>query len=139
MRKLLQIIAGIILFSFTASAQPKGATTIIVKGVDYKMVTDAIMDNGYFIENNNPDLGTATTMERSYGNGVWLLIIQARVKDSTAYITGKIKVMLGPFGPPELLSWDPVENKGMKKSPLKLAFAELVKVALSLNKPMEYK
>jgi hypothetical protein len=69
----------------------KDANVIIVKGVDFKEVCNALLDSGYTIDKKDNDLQTASTEAKSYPK-YWDLkyVVNIRIKDSSAYISGKI-------------------------------------------------
>ena len=71
---------------------PPKAKTIVVKGVTFTEVLNALLDKGYGIEKKDTDLQTARTEAIKYPrywNGAYK--INVRVKDSTAYFTGIYK------------------------------------------------
>jgi hypothetical protein len=131
-------LISVLFVSMGVVGQPKNATTIIIQGVDLKTVTTAMLDMGYFIDKYEPELGTAITLEKEFKNGIWYLKLKVRVKDSTAFISGDLKVMISPFGDAGK-TFDPVVNRGMKGSPYKTSFGQMMKLAASLNKPTTYK
>lgn len=65
------------------------ATVIIAKGVSFERVCNALLDSGYAIEKKDNDLMTVRTENRQYPNK-WnaTYLINIRIKDSSAYISG---------------------------------------------------
>lgn len=68
---------------------PPGAKTIIVKGVAFSEVCNALLDSGYSLEKKDAELQVVRTEPKvypKYWNAAYKINI--RVKDSVAYITG---------------------------------------------------
>lgn len=133
---ILLTFTGISLIS-PGQTPPKNATGISVTGADLLSVANALLDKGFKIDKKDNELGTLKTEERGYENNMWYLVIDVRVKDSTAYITGQIKVMVSPMGNTRRL-YEPVIYRGMKNAPYKLAFAEMDSVAHALSANVNY-
>lgn len=131
----MKVFFALLLFLPVASLSqepPKNATGITVAGTDLLTVANALLDKGFKIDKKDNELGTLKTEERGYENNIWYLVIDVRVKDSIAHITGQVKVMVSPVGNTRRV-YEPVIYKGMKKAPYKLAFAEMEEVARSLK------
>jgi len=130
----------LVFFSLTAFSQNilKDANTIIVKGVNFKEVCNALLDSGYTIDKKDNDLQTASTEPKSYPK-YWNLkyVISIRIKDSSAYISGKI------YGSP-LLNNEPIFNHCKKngetypKSAYGYPFILLNNFALGFKKEIFY-
>jgi hypothetical protein len=78
---------------FAISQEPqKGDNTIVVNGVGFTQIKNALLDSGYFIAEQNADDGTIVTKARNADNGRifgqrldrYHIIIYVRVKDSVA-------------------------------------------------------
>lgn len=135
----------ILLFLFApliATSQRKGDNTIVVKGVGFLQVCNALLDAGYTIEKKDNELQTAKTELRLYPK-LWnaYYSIQIRIKDSAALITGSIT---GPQKTGGIFKDDPIEyltnkkGKTLDKSISGLGFSILKDFALSFKKPVEY-
>jgi hypothetical protein len=135
--RILLLIAFLFPLASYTQEPPKNSTGITVSNTDLMAVANALLDNGFRIDKKDTELGTLKTEERGYENNVWFLVIDVRVKDSTAYITGQIKVMVSPIGNTRRL-YEPVIYKGMKKAPYRLAFAAMDEIARSLNGHVTY-
>jgi hypothetical protein len=83
-----------------AYAQEKNDNTIIVKGVSFEQVVNALLDSGYHIEKMDKEYRTIKTEYRELcDNCLPQLYFDIRVKDSTATISGKWRSNLnGIFG-----------------------------------------
>lgn len=80
------LITLILLASFAyCQGQKTFDNAIIVKGVSFNQVVTALLDQGYKIEKVDKDFQTVQTEL----TGRYNIAIYARVKDSTATITGK--------------------------------------------------
>ena len=131
-----------LLLSFISSAQPKKANTIIVKGVQFKEVANALLDAGYEIAKSDSSLGTIKT-EYKLGTGELKYVkvsIFVRIKDSVATITGKWynTIVMNAFAS----KFTTEDNESLivqnTNGGYKLCFQEMNKLALSFNKPVEY-
>lgn len=123
-------------FSTGILAQSKGDNTIIVGGVDFATVCSALLDAGFAIEKKDSDLQTAKTeLKAGSGKNKWMkLLFNARVKDSTLYLTGQWYNTLS--GGPVESEVQPIANTfGNPKS----CFKEMNAFALSFGKPITYK
>lgn len=116
----------------------KDANVIIVKGVDFKEVCNALLDSGYTIDKKDNELQTASTEAKSYPK-YWSLnyVVNIRIKDSSAYISGKI------YGSP-LINYEPIFNHCKKsgqtypKSAYGYPFILLNNFALGFKKEVSY-
>lgn len=125
--KILTAIA--LLVAFTSQGQKKGDNTIVVKGVGFMQVCNALLDDGYTIKKKDNDLYTAETDFKN-GTGKAELFkcrLLVRVKDSTAYIQGYHYNVL--FNNLEYTN----NTKGSK-----LPFEDMRRFAMSLGSPVEY-
>ena len=69
---------------------PKFANTIIVEGTCFDSLKNSLLDNGYFIDQQNKDDGTVITKAKGIDKyDMHTLIMYIRIKDSVAKITGK--------------------------------------------------
>lgn len=136
MKRLL--LAALVLASVSGIAQNKNDNVIIVKGVTFKMVINNLLDAGYQIQKMDTAYSTVRTEYKklcSTCEPEYLLDI--RVKDSTAIITGKWKntAMAAIF----LNGADPVMDIRNEKSGVpKQSFAAANKFALSLSSNIVY-
>jgi hypothetical protein len=79
-------------FYLKAQEPPKGSNAIIAKGVSFKQIKDSLLDQGFFIDQQNEEDGTIITKPKGvcecknvdYNQ----LIISIRVKDSVAKFSG---------------------------------------------------
>lgn len=78
------------LISINSYSQQKGDNTIVVKNVGFVEMCNALLDAGYVIEKKDVDLQTVKTeFKEGAGKNKWMkLLLIARIKDSTAIITG---------------------------------------------------
>lgn len=97
-KKLIQLI--VVLFSpfvFFGQDIPKYAKAIYVKDVSFMKAKNALLDSGYFIEQQSEEDGTIVTKEfngdtyRMFGQNLnrYAVVMFIRVKDSTAKIMAK--------------------------------------------------
>jgi len=87
--KNIYLLIGLILpTSLLAQSIPPKANTILVHGVTFAGVCNALLDSGYKISKKDNDLQTVETEERHYPNK-WNATyrIEIRIKDSVAIIT----------------------------------------------------
>lgn len=128
------------------NGQEKGTNKIIVSGVSFDSVIYKLLDAGYFIDKRDSTLKTVTTLpKRFFEKPSSNMYLQIRVRDSVAYITGMFNMdvvmnnVLGLDLTFDYRSFDPIENKGMKGSVMKISFIKMDEFAKSFNKPVEYK
>lgn len=131
----MKYLLSLLLLVSVAYAQyiPKNANTIIVKGVTFNDVVNRLLDEGWHIaqiDSVQQTIKTEATPTKR--NGVILVTMYVRVKDSIANITGNYNIE----GNKETYA---VENRGIKGSPLKNSFILLNEIALSFGKPVDYK
>lgn len=77
---------------FNMSAQiPKEVNTIIIKGVGFNQVCNALLDSGYAIQKKDNELFTVRTEKKEFPR-YWSAsyVVDIRIKDSIAYITATI-------------------------------------------------
>src|SRR5574340_1221919 len=81
----------IVIYSVCCYSQtiPRDANTILVKGVSFTEVCNALLDSGYSIDKKDAELQTVRTEVKNYPKH-WnaTYVINIRVKDSVAYISG---------------------------------------------------
>ncbi len=141
MKILFSVLAFFIVGIGKGQEIPKKANTIIVHGVTFSEVCNALLDSGYNIDKKDNDLQTVRTEAKQYPK-YWnaTYIIDIRVKDSIAYISGKLTA------PPQggLFNNEPIFYQTKKdgvpypKSLFTVAFIWMNNIALSFNKPVEY-
>lgn len=135
------ILLFLFLSGYSFGQIPKDANTILVKGVSFSEVCNALLDSGYVIDKKDNDLQTARTESKQYPK-YWnaRYVLNIRVKDSIAYISG---TFTGADG--ALFKDDPISNhsnrKGetLPKSIYGYPFLLMKNFALSFNKPVEYR
>jgi len=120
---------------------PKEANIIIVKPVGFTELCNALLDSGYTIDKKDNELQTARTEPRHYPK-LWnaTYIVNIRVKDSIAYISGTVTA------PPEggLFKNEPLfyQTKGngkiAPKSLFTVPFMLLNNLALAFNREVSY-
>lgn len=151
MQKLF-IIITIMLCSCFVSGQQKGDNLIIVKGVSFMQVCNALLDSGYSIEKKDDQLQTVKTEFKEYPskfNGAYFM--EVRVKDSVAYIKGKFsapwsKSILAPnvdrrdpFFNQEKVVYDCNKNGRPVINLMSYPFSFINSLAKSLNGEIAYK
>lgn len=141
MKKLLTIFILISYVRCYSQTILRDANTILVKNVSFIEVCNALLDSGYSIEKKDADLQTVRTEVKNYPK-YWnaTYIINIRVKDSTAYISGIFSAP--PTG--GLFKDEPITNVTNKKGiayPKSLAgsaFNWLNQFALGFKKEINY-
>jgi hypothetical protein len=137
MKFIIAFLFSVFVFFAQCQEAPKGSNMIIAKGVSFKTTVDKVFDLGFFIDRQDSTIGTIITTAKEFENGVWYFILQIRIKDSVAYISGQVKYLITISGlPPE---YGPVINKGMKGSAYRVAFGKMDELAKSLSKDVSYK
>lgn len=135
-----------------AQTIPPKANVIIVKGVSFMEVCNSLLDHGYAIKTKDNELQTAITEPQKYPK-YWNAgyVINIRVKDSAAYISGTFTApfssyaIVGGAGRGSLWNGDPVyhhtNRKGVThpKSLIGYPFTLMNEFALSFGKPVEYR
>lgn len=133
--KNIVIILILPLFSI---AQEKNDNTIIASGVNFKQVVNTLLDAGYQIQKLDTTYSTLRTEYKKLCSGCepeYLLDI--RIKDSNAIITGKWKNSL--VASIFLNGADPVMDIANERSGVpKKSFAAMNKFALSLSANVTY-
>lgn len=116
---------------------PNHAKTIIVTGVSFLQVCNALLDSGYTIDKKDNELQTVTTEARDYPK-LWnaKYTINIRVKDSTAYITGK---SINPVMPDDLEYLTNKKGQPFSKSLYTYPFLLINDFAKAFNKEIQYK
>lgn len=119
----------------------KDANTIVVKGITFIDVCNKLLDDGYSIDKKDNDLKTVKTEKKEYPK-YWnaTYIVNIRVKDSSAYISGTYTA------PPNggLFKDEPVTNlcnkrgETYQKSMEGYIFLLLNEFALSFKKEVSY-
>ncbi len=107
------LIALVCFIPFNIKAQNilPDANTIVVKGVTFMQVCNALLDSGWTIEKKDNDLLTVKTESKAfprYWNGVFCITV--RIKDSAAYIGGLFTLAGG-----ELIRNEQVSNQTNRK------------------------
>lgn len=141
MKKYLLLSTYLLLF-LSVQAQGKGDKTIIVNGVGFLQVCNALLDSGYVLDRKDNELQTAKTEYKMYERG-WnaAYSISVRVKDSVAYISGTFNA---PGMTGGLFKDDPVTAQINKKGELiwkslgGYPFLRLKQFAESFNKDLRY-
>lgn len=131
----MKLIIVILLLPLLAISQNKGDNTIVVKGVGFMQVCSALIDAGYIIDKKDNDLQTVKTeLKSGQDKNKWMkLLLNIRVKDSAAIITGQWYNTLGD-DPIETNTYKIENTSGNPKS----CFKEMKTFALSFKKPVEY-
>lgn len=77
--------------SIASHCQQKGDNTITIKNVGFLETCNALLNAGYVIDKKDNELQTVKTeFKDGIGKNKWMkLLLNARVKDSTAVITGQ--------------------------------------------------
>lgn len=120
---------------------PKFANTIFVKGVTFAQVKSALLDSAYFIDLQNEQDGTIITTEKNvdpyrlFGQNTdrWHIILNIRVKDSIAKISGQIW-----YVEQKPKQWRPIEYWRSTISAPHAIFMNMDKVAQSLHGQVTY-
>lgn len=137
--KAIWVVLFITIWS-CANAQdiPKGMNIIVVGGTCFDSVVAKVLDNGFFFQTKDTVTKSLTTQPKYWSGGMGgNVIINIRVKDSTAYISGLYNVN-AKLGNIDLRDYTPVlsaKSKGMFRS---LPFEEMNKLALSLHGIITY-
>lgn len=140
----LYIIALLLPSISVAQEIPKHTNAISVKSVSFNDIALALTEAGYFIDKKDSALGTIITLPKqnirvSSNNGN--VIIQVRIKDSTAIITGQynwnVEAKTG-FLNNDFRTYETIEKRGMKGSLFLQAFNRLNDFALSFKKEVTY-
>lgn len=124
----------LLLLPAMALCQPKGSKKIIITGVSFNQVVNAILDSGFQIKDIDKDFLTMTT--KPFGD--WNQILYLRVKDSVATLTGE---MIAGFKLDVEQHWDPpyqghnwfTHNRGMVET-----WNMMDGIAKSFKKPITY-
>lgn len=139
----MKLIVVILLLPLLAISQNKGDNTIMVKGVGFLQVCNALLDAGYIIERKDDTLQTVKTeFKNGKDKNKWMnLLLNIRIKDSTAIITGQwYNTMF--VGSKFLGQEQSIENSTYKientSGNPKACFKEMKNFALSFKKPVEY-
>jgi len=119
----------------------KNCKTIIVKHVGFLEVCNMLLDKNYKIEKKDNELQTVETTQTEYIKSFnATFIIEVRVKDSTAYITGNFTAPPGGG----LAYKEPIYNVVDKNGVTKVKtlsgypFSKLVEFAKAFNKEVEF-
>ena len=89
MKKLFLILS--LAIAANGMAQVKGDNTILVSGVTFKQVVNALLDEGFKIEKIDSNYNTVRTEWKEHVKYSFNYYFDIRVKDSTASITGQSK------------------------------------------------
>lgn len=117
------------------------ANTIIIKGVTFKQVCMSLLDSGFVIDKKDSDFETVSTKPKEFPK-LWNAeyLINVRVKDSVAYISGLFSAPPGGG----LFYNSPVYNHCKKngqphpKSLARYPFMLINSFAKCFGKPLEY-
>ena len=123
----------------TVFAQEKKDNAIIAGPVSYNTIKSTMFDNGYTLENNDTTYISTTSKEIPKGN----MSVKFMIKrlDSNTVITAlgryTIEINIGGIstGPAD---YERVDFRGMKGGPLKLAWAEMDRIAKLLSPLVTY-
>lgn len=123
------------------TAIPKDANTIVVKGVKFLDVCNALLDAGYTIEKKDTELGTAETKIANYGkyfNATYKFHL--RTKDTIAYLTATYTAPPGGGLFFNDIATNLVNKKGVRLTNRigSYPFELLNQFALSLKKELDY-
>lgn len=135
MKKMLPFLFVSLLSTTAFSQAPKGANLILVSGVGYDQVLNALLDKGYFIRKKDTELFTASTEPRRLKNGS-NYVIRVRIKDSTAYLSGEVFTEYVHFADEKYV---PAVNKGLGGNPEKETFKKVNEFAVSLRGTVDYR
>lgn len=136
----------ILLFLFApliAISQSKGDNTIVVKGVGFLQVCNALLDAGYIIDKKDDGLQTVKTeFKTGKDKNKWMnLLLNVRIKDSSAIITGQWynTMFIGSkfLGQDQTIENSTYKIENTHGNP-KACFKEMKTFALSFKKPVEY-
>ena len=149
MKSIFFLLLSLPVIGFTQI--PRNANTIIVKGVGFLEVCNALLDSGYNISMKDDALQTAVTEPKVYPkhwNAAYKIYV--RVKDSVATLKGTCTAPWVDFltkasnKTDPLWKDDPVYNQANKKgdpypkSLFTYPFLIINKFALTFGKPVEY-
>jgi hypothetical protein len=139
-RLVILLLAWILVLPALGQAIPPKVNTIIVTGVTFSEVCNALLDARYAIDRKDSDLQTIRTEAKAYPK-YWnaTYIINVRVKDSTAYITGTATVADGQLFKDEPI-YNQTDRKGatQPKSMFGYAFLLLNEFAQSFKREVSY-
>lgn len=130
---------AILLFPAMLFAQdiPKGTNAITVTGVSFEQVSTALADQNYFVDKKDESVHTIVTLPKADQSSAWKgkikVILQIRVKDSVAYLSG-----LYNMESINQASFDPIIKRGARGSIFMTAWDELNNFALSLHREISY-
>jgi hypothetical protein len=138
--KLLIFLACLLPYALKSQNILPDANTIIVKGVSFTQVCNALLDSGWAIEKKDNELQTVKTEFKPYPrlwNGVFCITV--RVKDSIAYIGGLFTIAGGQLFKNEK-AFNQTNRKGEthKKSASAYPFLLINQWARVFNKELTY-
>jgi hypothetical protein len=122
---------------------PKKSNAIIITDTlslltYYKDISNLLYENGYGILNENRELGIISTTEKSFKNGV--LKLNFLIKDNKIILRGdfKIDISLSLGSVSSVPTWSTIQYIGMKNSPSKNAWNEMIKISEAIPGEKEY-
>ena len=128
--------------SIFAQDIPKNANVIIVKGTTFDKVVNSLLDSSFVIDKMDKEYQTLKTEYKKLRKGfVPEIMLNVRIKDSTATITGKWRSDLNIFGlnsQKEQESAMIFEIKNEKSKVPSESFKAMNKFALSLKGQIQY-
>ena len=123
----------------SAFAQEKRDNIIIADPVPYSTIKSTLFQNGYTFENNDTTYITTTSKELSKGNmSVKFMFIRS---DSNTFISalGRYTIAIVAGGISTAPSdFERIDYRGMKGGPIKLAWAEMDRIAKLLSPVVNY-
>lgn len=142
-KNMIRIILILFLFPFSCLGQdiPKFSNTIYVKNVSFASAKNALLDIGYFIDQQNEQDGTIITKEinadkdKMFGVELnrYVMIIYVRIKDSI----GKISAQMS-FTDGNKREWSTVEYWKLRTSVPHSLFLIIDKYAHSIGSEITY-
>jgi len=121
----------LILSNAKVFAQNKGDNTILVLGkLTYSQIQSKLFDNGFVLTGNDTMFLKTNAKSTGYAN-MYLILKRS---DSTLSFKGYMDMTIDGFN----IGSTVVENKGMKGSPIRNSFNEMVKVTESFGLPLVY-
>lgn len=126
-----------LMFGLLTNAQiPQKANMIIITGNEsqqscFKQVNEVLFENGYGILTSDSGTGTITTTDKSYKRGN--IKFTFLIKDNEVIVRGQYSTSFDSYA-----QWSDVIYKGMKGSPMLLAWEEMTKIADEIPGQKEY-
>lgn len=135
----MKLALVLVLLINTAFAQDKKDNVIIAGPVPYNIIKSSLFQNGYTFENNDTTYITTTSKELSKGNmSVKFMFIRS---DSNTVISAlgryTIAIVVGGISTAPS-DFERIDYRGMKGSPIKLAWAEMDRIAKLISPIVTY-